>query len=274
MTDSSALILLVAALLATGAFSGFLAGLLGVGGGIVIVPVLFHVFDLFGVDPSIRMQVAVATSLSTIIPTAIVSARSHWRKGAVDRNLLRLLAPTVFVGVIIGTALAGIVSSHVLTAVFATVALVVSINMAMGPGTIVLGKQLPGPAGVGAIGTGIGMLSAMMGIGGGTLTVQLSDSHCRRHCLGARPRYRDSGSDRLRPARPRPSGAAAVLDRLCELGGLPRHRPDFDPYGAVGRESRPRPQSHLAIARLRPLPRPDGNQAVLQSGALIGRAEG
>lgn len=171
MTDASSLGLLFVALLATGAFSGFLAGLLGVGGGIVIVPVLFHIFDLFNVDPSIRMQIAVATSLSTIIPTSIVSARSHWRKGAVDRNLLRLLAPTVFVGVIIGTLLAGIVSSQVLTAVFATVALVVSVNMAMGPGAVVIGKQLPGPVGVGAIGTGIGTLSAMMGIGGGTLTV-------------------------------------------------------------------------------------------------------
>jgi uncharacterized protein len=171
MTDSSSLALLIVALLATGAFSGFLAGLLGVGGGIVIVPVLFHIFDVFNVESSIRMQVAVATSLSTIIPTAIVSARSHWRKGAVDRHLLRLLAPTVFVGVIFGTLLAGVVSSHVLTAVFATVALIVSINMAMGPGAVVIGKHLPGTVGVGAIGTGIGTLSAMMGIGGGTLTV-------------------------------------------------------------------------------------------------------
>jgi uncharacterized membrane protein YfcA len=171
MTDPDSLALLVLALVATGAFSGFLAGLLGVGGGIVIVPVLFHIFDTFNVDPSIRMQVAVGTSLATIIPTSIVSARSHLRKGAVDKKLLRLLAPTVFVGVIIGTLLAGLVSSQVLTIVFATVALVVSINMALGPGAIVIGKTLPGPVGVGAIGTAIGTLSAMMGIGGGTLTV-------------------------------------------------------------------------------------------------------
>ena len=79
MTDQTTIALYVLALLATGAFSGFLAGLLGVGGGIVVVPVLFHVFDAFNVDPSIRMQVAVGTSLATIIPTSIVSARSHWR---------------------------------------------------------------------------------------------------------------------------------------------------------------------------------------------------
>jgi uncharacterized protein len=173
MTDPTSLAFLVLALLATGAFSGFLAGLLGVGGGIVIVPVLFHVFSIFSIDPSIRMQVAVGTSLATIIPTAMVSARTHWRKGGVDQALLRRLAPMVFVGVIIGTLLAGAVSGQALTAVFATVALLVAINMAIGQGAITIGKQLPGRIGVGAMGTVIGTISAMMGIGGGTLTVPL-----------------------------------------------------------------------------------------------------
>lgn len=173
MTDQTTIALYVLSLLATGAFSGFLAGLLGVGGGIVVVPVLFHVFDAFNVDPSIRMQVAVGTSLATIIPTSIVSARSHWRKGSMDKSLLRSLAPMTFVGVIIGTLLASIVSGKALTAVFATVALIVSIKMAMGPNAFVIGKQLPGRAGVGIIGTIIGTVSAMMGIGGGTLTVPM-----------------------------------------------------------------------------------------------------
>ncbi|MBA4266196.1 MAG: hypothetical protein C0453_14030, partial [Comamonadaceae bacterium] len=71
------LIGLVLALLATGLVAGTLAGLLGVGGGIVIVPVLFHLFTLLGIDESVRMHVAVGTSLATIIPTSIMSARAH-----------------------------------------------------------------------------------------------------------------------------------------------------------------------------------------------------
>jgi uncharacterized membrane protein YfcA len=173
MTDHTQLALLAFSLAATGAFSGFLAGLLGVGGGIVIVPVLFHVFDAFGVDPSVRMQIAVGTSLATIIPTSISSARSHWRKGAVDQKLLKFLAPTVFLGVVVGTLLASVVPGQVLTAVFATVALLVAINLGLGQGALVLGDKLPGRVGIAAMGGIIGTLSAMMGIGGGTLTVPM-----------------------------------------------------------------------------------------------------
>src|SRR3954464_14901033 len=108
MSNATELVVFALALIATGAFSGFLAGLLGVGGGIVVVPVLFLIFDAFNVDPSIRMQVAVGTSLATIIPVSIVSARSHRRKGAIDQDLLRRLAPPVFIGVIVGTAFAGV----------------------------------------------------------------------------------------------------------------------------------------------------------------------
>src|SRR4051812_29457913 len=138
MTDPTSLTVLALALVATGVFSGFLAGLLGVGGGIVVVPALFLVFDSFNVDPSIRMQVAVGTSLATIIPTSIVSARSHRKKGAIDQDLLRRLAPPVFIGVIVGTAFAGVVSGHVLTAVFATVALIVALNMGIGAGAFTI----------------------------------------------------------------------------------------------------------------------------------------
>jgi uncharacterized membrane protein YfcA len=173
MDDHAELVTLVLALLATGAFSGFLAGLLGVGGGIVIVPVLFHVLALFGVDPAIRMQVAVGTSLATIIPTSIVSARSHWRRGSVDRVLLQRMAPMTFAGVIAGTALASWVSGQVLIAVFASVALLVALKMALGPATFSIGDGLPGRFGTGTLGSLIGCISAMMGIGGGTLTVPL-----------------------------------------------------------------------------------------------------
>lgn len=162
---------LLIGLVITGCCGGFLAGLLGVGGGIVVVPVLFHVLQIVGVDEAVRMQVAVGTSLATIIPTSIVSARSHLRRGSVDKALLRRLAPLTFIGVMAGTLVASWVSGQVLTAVFAVVALLVAVKMAMGANAFILGNGLPGRFGTGVIGAIVGGVSAMMGIGGGTLTV-------------------------------------------------------------------------------------------------------
>ncbi|CAE7197333.1 copA, partial [Symbiodinium microadriaticum] len=166
-------LLLAGLLLGAGVAAGILAGLLGVGGGIVIVPVLFHIFTDTGIDPAIRMHLAVGTSLATIIPTAISSARSHHKKGAVDFDLLKLLAPMIAVGVLIGTGLATIASGQVLTAIFGTVAFLVAANMAFGKDTWRLGSQLPGLAGRSLIGMVIGSISALMGIGGGTLSVPI-----------------------------------------------------------------------------------------------------
>src|SRR5687767_15577157 len=91
-------LLLGAAALATGLVGGFISGLFGVGGGIVIVPVLDTVLGSLGVDAPVRMQVAVATSLATIVPTSIASARAHHRRGAVDLELARRWAPALIVG--------------------------------------------------------------------------------------------------------------------------------------------------------------------------------
>lgn len=123
------LALLALAMAGTGLVSGLLAGLLGVGGGIVIVPVLFYVLPLFGVPEAVQMKVAVATSLATIIPTSIVSARKHHAKGAMDVPLLKSLAPSMFVGVLLGTVAAATLRGEALTLVFACVALLVAVNM-------------------------------------------------------------------------------------------------------------------------------------------------
>ena len=162
------LILFAGALLVTGVIAGILAGLLGVGGGIVIVPVLFHMFTLIGIDESVRMHLAVGTSLGTIIPTSIRSVRAHHKKGAVDIDLLKRWALPMLIGVAIGTAVAAYVNGAMLTAIFATVALLVAFNMAFGKEEWRLGDELPGSAGQGAIASSIGGVSAMMGIGGGT----------------------------------------------------------------------------------------------------------
>ncbi|HYI82672.1 MAG TPA: sulfite exporter TauE/SafE family protein [Acetobacteraceae bacterium] len=114
---------LALAMAATGLISGSLAGLLGVGGGIVIVPVLFNVFALFGIPEPVQVKLAVGTSLATIVLTSLVSARKHRAKGAMDMDLLRSIWPAMAAGVVLGTLLAVRVRGERLTAVFAPVAL-------------------------------------------------------------------------------------------------------------------------------------------------------
>ncbi len=162
---------LLGALVATGAFAGLIAGLLGVGGGIVIVPVLFHLFSLLGIDESVRMHMAVGTSLATIIPTSIISARAHAARGSLDANLLRALAPGLIVGVLTGAALSGFLRGPLLTALFATVALAVAANMAFGRQQTTVAKGLPRSPLRQLMAAMIGGVSTLMGIGGGTLSV-------------------------------------------------------------------------------------------------------
>jgi uncharacterized protein len=167
------LIGLAIALASTGVIAGILAGLLGVGGGIVIVPVLYHLFTLLGVDESVRMHVAVGTSLATIIPTSIMSSRAHRQRGSLNPQLIRQLLPGVLVGVVVGAIASRYFNSNLLTAIFACVALLVSINMAARPEGMIWRDGLPGAWGTGLMGGGIGGLSTLMGIGGGTLSVPL-----------------------------------------------------------------------------------------------------
>jgi len=171
MSELLSLLPLAAVLIATGCVAGVLAGLLGVGGGIIVVPVLFTMLGLIDIDPSVRMHVAVGTSLASIVITSIVSARSHHKRGAVDLSLLKSWGIWIFAGSIAGTLIAGSVSGNVLSIVFAAVALSVALYMSLTPPDFRLRDNLPsGPAGW-ASGSPIGGLSAMMGIGGGTLCV-------------------------------------------------------------------------------------------------------
>ena len=167
------LLALAVSLVLTGLVAGVLAGLLGVGGGIVIVPVLYHVFSLLGVDEAVRMHVAVGTSLATIVPTSIMSARAHRKRGSLNPDILRRLVPGVVVGVLIGAVLSGRFSGAVLTAVFASVALLVALNRAVKRDGFALRDGLPGTAGTSVLGLSIGGLSTLMGIGGGTLSVPM-----------------------------------------------------------------------------------------------------
>ena len=164
-------ILLAIAMLATGCVAGVLAGLFGIGGGIVIVPVLEAVLGLLGVDPAIRMHVAVATSLATIIPTSISSARAHHRRGAVDVEVVKRWAVFVLMGALLGAWIAAQVHSRVLAGVFATLALLVAAKMVFLPESRNLTESVPRAPWVMVIPTAIGCFSSMMGIGGGTFSV-------------------------------------------------------------------------------------------------------
>ena len=154
-----------------GCFSGFLAGLLGVGGGIIVVPVLYHVLAFFDVDMALRAHIAVGTSLATIIPTSFQSIRAHHARGAIDGAMLKLWGPFVAIGVVIGVLVAANVPGEVLTVIFAGVAAVVAAYMLLTrEGWHPIGG-LPAKPGQAAMATGIGTISTLMGIGGGTLTV-------------------------------------------------------------------------------------------------------
>lgn len=158
-------------LLGAGAAAGLLAGLLGVGGGIVIVPVLYQVLTWYEVPESVRMHVAVATSLATIVATSLASARAHRRRGALDPDLLRTVGPGVVAGALVGVAIGGRLGGDALAGLFAVVALMVAANMALSPERLQLAAALPRGWPRPALGAAIGGISVMMGIGGGALTV-------------------------------------------------------------------------------------------------------
>lgn len=163
----------VLALIATGIFAGILAGLLGVGGGIVIVPVLFFLFQGFGVSPESAMVIATATSLATIVPTSISSIRSHSQKGNVDFDLLKRWAVFILIGVLMGSWLVTRVDGSLLTVLFGVIAVLAALNMLFRTGKSALYQKLPGRIGQGIMGTSVGFFSSMVGIGGGTISVPL-----------------------------------------------------------------------------------------------------
>lgn len=158
-----------------GLLSGFLAGLLGIGGGIVLVPGLYFLFKTLGYDPGLLMHLAVGTSLAIIIPTGIISARSHNRRGAVRWDVVRKIGPGLVAGVVAGTVTASHVGGDSLTVIFAVALIGLAILMQLPP----IQKEnadLKQPlATIG--GLGVGWLSSLMGIGGATLNVPFMTMH-------------------------------------------------------------------------------------------------
>ena len=167
------LLMLVLGLMATGAITGILAGLLGIGGGIILVPVLFLIYDFMNVPPNIIMHAAVGTSLATIIPTSISSALAHHRRDSIDLGILRRWSPFIILGAGSGGILSHYIESATLTLIFGCLAIAVAVNMMM-PQTPKMGTILPKARPLEkVISSFIGFFSALMGIGGGTMSIPM-----------------------------------------------------------------------------------------------------
>jgi len=170
---------IAAILLAAGALTGVLAGAFGVGGGALIVPVLYEVFGAVDVPEDTRMPLAVGTSLAIIIPTSVRSWRGHRARGAVDDALLKVWALPIVLGVLVGAVVARVAPAEVFQAVFIGVACVNAIKLVSGTKRWNLATDLPTGIGLRVYGWIIGLLSSLMGIGGGQITNMIMTLHGR-----------------------------------------------------------------------------------------------
>ena len=179
MPEWTALLPLIGLLLGIGAFAGIVAGLLGVGGGIVLVPAFYYTFSGLGYGGPDLMQVCLATSLATIIVTSARSVSSHHKKGAVDWDILRTWSPGIVIGAIAGVFAVSALRSEILVATFAILGMGIGLYMVFGRSDWRLSDEMPvGPARAGYSGA-IGFVSVLMGIGGGSLAVPIMTLHGR-----------------------------------------------------------------------------------------------
>jgi uncharacterized membrane protein YfcA len=165
--DASELLELALLLVAVGALAGFLAGVFGIGGGAILVPVFYECFRLAGVPLEVRMPLCIGTSLAIIIPTSIRSFRAHHARGAVDMEVLRQWALPVLIGVIAGSVTARYAPERLFKYVFVAVAWSAAARLLLARENWKLGDDLPKGPLMRAYGLFVGLLSTLMGVGGG-----------------------------------------------------------------------------------------------------------
>lgn len=170
---ASELAWLLALMVAGGAVTGILAGLLGIGGGGILVPILYEIFSSIGVEPSVVMHMCIGTSLAIIMPTSIRSFLSHRSKGAADMEIIRSMAIPVVAGVMIGAVIARYSNATALTAIWAGAAGAMSLKMFFGRESWKLGDDVPGNPWRALYGGLIGMVSTLMSIGGGAFVTMM-----------------------------------------------------------------------------------------------------
>ncbi|MEQ1601496.1 MAG: sulfite exporter TauE/SafE family protein [Methylophilaceae bacterium] len=156
--------------LLTGTVSGILSGLLGVGGGLIIVPILAILFSWMNFSEAYLMHMALGTSLATMITTSISSARAHHLRANVNWHVVKRIAPGVMLGALLGTLIAGQLNNYWLKVVFIAFIFCAATQLILNlsPNSH---RQLPGQGGISLVGALIGMISSLVGIGGGTLSV-------------------------------------------------------------------------------------------------------
>jgi uncharacterized protein len=165
--DSKELIELALLLIAVGALSGFLAGVFGIGGGAILVPVFYECFRLAGVPLEVRMPLCIGTSLAIIIPTSLASFRAHYARGAVDMDILkRWWLPIVF-GVLAGSVTARYAPERLFKIVFVVVAWSAAARLLLARDNWKLGDDVPKGFLMRVYGFFVGLLSTLMGVGGG-----------------------------------------------------------------------------------------------------------
>src|ERR1700744_166367 len=165
--NASSVIELGLLLIATGALSGFLAGLFGIGGGAVLVPGFYECFRLAGVPLEVRMPLCVGTSLAVIIPTSISAFRAQYARGAVDMDILKTWWVTIVIGVVVGSAIARVAPERLFKYVFVCVAFSATIRLWFGRDSWKLGDEMPKGLIMRVYGFFIGILATLMGVGGG-----------------------------------------------------------------------------------------------------------
>lgn len=158
---------IAAALAVAGVVMGYLAGLFGIGGGGILVPVLFEVFGMIGVDNAVRMHLAIGTSLAVIVPTSFRSYLSHRASGHVDQYVLRAMALPVVGGVAAGAVIASVADATVLKWIWVIVGGMLAIKFLFGKESWRLGTELPRRSALRVYGVFVGAVSALMSIGGG-----------------------------------------------------------------------------------------------------------
>jgi uncharacterized protein len=161
---------LAAAVVIGGVITGLLAGLFGIGGGAVIVPVLYEVFGLLNVPDAVRMQLCVGTSIAIILPTTIRSYLAHRAKGVVVPGVIRLWAIPAVLGVACGATIAAFAPPAVFKIAFVLIAAFIAIKFLFAGDRWNLGNELPGTLPMTGYGFGIGLAGSLMGISGGSLS--------------------------------------------------------------------------------------------------------
>jgi len=163
------LLILAVAILAGGVVAGLLAGVFGVGGGVVVVPVLYEVFRVLGVPDAVHMQLCIGTSLAIMVPTNIRSYRAHRASGAVLTKVVRQWTPGIIVGIAVGSAIATVAPSAVFKIAFVVVAAIIAGKLLFGRESWRLGDELPAHPLARLYGLAVGLMASLTGVSGGSL---------------------------------------------------------------------------------------------------------